>query len=80
MKANRQPGAAAVTTERISEVQMSLNYAKQVAQVVKDRRLSELRRRRDELLALPVTHSVDIELRNDLVRELDAQIKQVEST
>lgn len=57
---------------------MSLNYAKQVAAAVKQRRRDALIRRRTELEALPVTHVRDIELRDELVRGVNAEIKQLD--
>lgn len=50
--------------ERTSEVQMSLKYAQKVAEDVTDRRRAQLERRRQELLALPMTHPNDLKLRD----------------
>ena len=57
---------------------MSLTYAQQVAAVVKQRRRDSLVKRRQELEALSVTHELDIELRDDLVRQINAEIKQLD--
>lgn len=76
MKKNIAPRPT--TTERTSEVQMSLKYAQQVAATVKARRRAALERRRAELEALPVTHVRDVELRDELIRGVNAEIKQLE--
>lgn len=70
----------AITTEpndRRSEVQISLKYAQNVAEVVRTRRIAELKKRRDDLQALPVRHPVDVELRDDLLRKIQAELKQL---
>ena len=61
---------------------MNLQYAKQIAAKVatvgKDRRRRELQRRLEELDSLPVVHPADVALRDDLLREVRAQITQLE--
>lgn len=57
---------------------MSLKYAQHVAAEVKGRRKAALERRRQELLELPVTHPQDVDLRDDLVRQVNAQLKQLD--
>lgn len=57
---------------------MSLRYAQQVADTVTARRRAALERRRQDLLGTPVAHKADIELRNELVRQVEAQIKQLD--
>jgi hypothetical protein len=75
-KAVKQP--ATTTNERTSQVQMNLEYAKRVEIAVKERRRKELQRRLDELDSLPVVHAVDVALRDDLIREVRAQMKALE--
>lgn len=57
---------------------MSLKYAQQVSAAVRQRRRDALLKRRAELEALPVTHPRDVELRDELVRGVNAEIKQLD--
>ena len=66
------------TNDRTSEVQMSLQYAQRVAAAVKARRKAELQRRLNELEALPVSHPVDISLRDDLLAQVRAELKHLD--
>jgi hypothetical protein len=50
-----------------------------IQQTVKTERIAALRKRREELTSLAVTHRADVELRNELLREIDAEIKQLET-
>lgn len=68
----------ATSKDRTSEVQMSLQYAQQVAAAVKARRQAELRKRLNELNALPISHPADVALRDDLLREVRAQLKHLD--
>ena len=67
-----------IITDRTSETRMNLQYAQQVAIAVKKRRRAELQRRFDELDSLPVTQPADISLRDDLMREVQSQMKQLD--
>lgn len=49
----------------------------QVTRAANDRHRAELRLRLAELDALPVTHPTDVALRDDLRREVCAQLKQL---
>lgn len=60
-----------------NESQLGLQYAQQVVDFVKLRRIEALQHRREELNSLPITHERDIELRDDLIRQIDAEIKQL---
>jgi hypothetical protein len=66
------------TNDRTSEVQMNLAYAQQVAATVKARRKAELQRRMTELKSLPVTHPVDLALRDDLLEHCRAELKTLD--
>jgi small-conductance mechanosensitive channel len=74
-KAVKQP---ATSHDRTSEVQLNLQYAQRVAAEVKARRRAVLQRRISELNDLPVTHPVDISLRDDLLREVRAELKSID--
>jgi hypothetical protein len=65
------------SSNRCSEAQISLKYAQNVADVVRARRIEELKKRREDLQSLPVTHPVDVELRDDLLRKIQAELKQL---
>lgn len=61
-----------------SEGQLNLEYAKRILATVKDRRRAELHRRLFELASLPVSHPVDLALRDDLNKHLRAELKQLD--
>ena len=54
-----------------------MNLTSQVTRAANDRHRAELRLRLAELDALPVTHPTDVALRDDLRREVCAQLKQL---
>lgn len=58
---------------------MCLNYAQHVALLVKERRRVELQRRRANLVSLALTCAVDVELRDQLVHQCDAELKRLDS-
>ena len=64
---------------RTSEVQMCLNYAKQKAFEIKERRRAELQRKRANLVHMDLVCPADMELRNDLIRECDTELKRLDS-
>ena len=64
------------TESRASQVQMNLRYAQDVAAQVLARRRAELQRRIAELQDLPVTHPLDVDLREALLRNFRAELKQ----
>lgn len=74
-KAVKQP---ATSNDRTSQVQMNLQYAQEVEKAVKARRRKELQRRLDELDGLPVSHPVDVALREDLLKHVRAEIKSLD--
>jgi hypothetical protein len=58
---------------------MSLNYAKQVAIEVTQRRRAELHRKRANLVTLALECRADLELRDQLIRQCDAELKRLDS-
>ncbi len=74
----KQEVKATTPAERTSEVQLSLTYAQQVATTVTERRRADLKRRLDNLSSLPLTCTADIDLRNDLMREINAALKRLD--
>jgi hypothetical protein len=67
------------SNNRNSEVQMSLNYAKQVATQVTERRRAELQRKRAALVTMVLECRADLELRDQLIRQCDAELKRLDS-
>jgi len=67
------------SNEPTSEVQMSLNYAKQVAANVKERRRVQLQKKRADLVNLSLVCAADLELRNELIAQVDADLKRLDS-
>jgi hypothetical protein len=66
------------TTTNKSEAQLNLQSAKRILDTVKERRRAELHRRLFELASLPVSHPVDLALRDDLSKHLRAELKHLD--
>lgn len=58
---------------------MCLNYAKQKAVEIKERRRAELQRKRANLMHMDLVCPADLELRNDLIRDCDNELKRLDS-
>ena len=73
-KAVTQPPDAA---DRTSQVQLNLAYAQRVANAVAERQIADRKRRINTLQNLPLEHEADVTLRDEMVRRLWAEIKQL---